>query len=65
VTVIQPGAVGTDMQERSDDEKSQAIAAHEMLFAEEIADAIVFALTRSERTDVVTLRIEPRIQKTS
>ena len=32
---------------------------------EEIAEAIHFALTRSERADVVNLRIEPRIQKTS
>jgi 3-hydroxy acid dehydrogenase/malonic semialdehyde reductase len=65
VTVIQPGATGTDMQEHSDDEKNEAIAHHEMLYAEEVADAILFALTRSERVDVVTLRIEPRIQKTS
>lgn len=65
VTVIQPGSVGTDMQECSDDEKREAIANHEMLYAEEIAESIVFALTRSERCDVVTLRIEPRVQQTS
>lgn len=65
VSVIQPGSVGTDMQECSDDEKRAAIANHEMLYAEEIAEAIVFALTRSARADVVTLRIEPRVQKTS
>jgi NADP-dependent 3-hydroxy acid dehydrogenase YdfG len=64
VSVIQPGSVGSDMQERSEGEKRAAIADHEMLFAEEIAEAILFALTRSERSDVVTLRIEPRIQKT-
>jgi 3-hydroxy acid dehydrogenase / malonic semialdehyde reductase len=65
VSVIQPGSVGTDMQECSEEEKRAAIANHEMLYAEEIAEAIVFALTRSERSDVVTLRIEPRIQKVS
>ncbi len=65
VSVIQPGAVGTDMQELSDDEKRAAIADHEMLYAEEVAEAILFALTRSARADVVTLRIEPRVQKTS
>ena len=65
VTVIQPGSVGTDMQECSDDEKREAIANHEMLYAEELAETILFALTRSERTDVVTLRVEPRVQKTS
>jgi 3-hydroxy acid dehydrogenase / malonic semialdehyde reductase len=65
VTVIQPGSVGTDMQECTDDEKREAIANHEMLYAEEVAETIVFALSRSERADVVTLRVEPRVQKTS
>jgi 3-hydroxy acid dehydrogenase/malonic semialdehyde reductase len=65
VSVIQPGSVGTDMQECSEEEKREAIANHEMLYAEEIAESIVFALTRSERSDIVTLRIEPRVQKTS
>ncbi len=65
VSVIQPGSVGTDMQECSEDEKREAIARHEMLYAEEIAETIVFALTRSERADVVTLRVEPRVQKTA
>lgn len=65
ISVIQPGSVGTDMQECSDEEKREAIANHEMLYAEELAETIVFALTRSARTDVVTLRVEPRVQKTS
>jgi len=65
VTVIQPGSVGSDMQEPSPSEQRQAIADHEMLYAEEIGEAILFALTRSERSDVVTLRIEPRVQKTA
>ena len=65
VTVIQPGSVGTDMQECSEEEKREAIANHEMLYAEEVAETIVFALTRSARTDIVTLRVEPRIQKVS
>jgi 3-hydroxy acid dehydrogenase/malonic semialdehyde reductase len=65
ITVIQPGSTSTDMQECSDGEKREAIAKEEMLYAEEIADGIVYALTRSQRVDVVTLRIEPRVQKTS
>jgi NADP-dependent 3-hydroxy acid dehydrogenase YdfG len=64
VSVVQPGSVATPMQECSDAEKAQAIADHEMLYAEEIAEAIHFILTRSERADVVNLRIEPRLQKT-
>jgi 3-hydroxy acid dehydrogenase/malonic semialdehyde reductase len=65
ISVIQPGSVGTDMQECSEEEKREAIANHEMLFAEEVAETIIFALTRSPRTDIVTLRVEPRIQKVS
>jgi 3-hydroxy acid dehydrogenase/malonic semialdehyde reductase len=65
VSVIQPGAVATPMQEVSPKEQREAIAAHEMLQADDIAEAILFSLTRSERADVVTLRMEPRIQKTS
>ena len=65
VSVIQPGSVDTDMQECSDDEKRAAVDRHEMLPAAEIAEAIVFVLTRPAGTDVVNLRIEPRLQKTS
>jgi len=53
------------MQPSNEREQREAIASHRMLYAEEIAEAIHFALTRSERADVVNLRIEPRIQKTS
>ncbi len=47
VSVIEPGSVGTDMQECTLDEQREAIAKHEMLYAEEIAEAILFALNRS------------------
>ena len=65
ISVIQPGSVRTDMQECSEAEKREAVANDEMLEPEEIADAIVFVLTRSPRADVLNLRIEPRLQKTS
>ena len=65
ISVIQPGSVDTDMQECSPEDKREAVDSEEMLHAEEVAEAILFALTRSHRTDVVTLRIEPRLQKTS
>ena len=65
VTVIEPGSVGTDMQECSLDEQREAIAQGEMLFAEEIAEGIIFALTRSPRCDVSLLRMEPIRQKTA
>ena len=65
VSVVQPGSVATPMQECSDADKQKAIADGEMLYAEEIAEAIEFVLTRSPRADVVNLRIEPLRQKTS
>ena len=36
---------------------------HKLLPPEEVADAIMFAATRSPGVDVVTLRIEPLDQK--
>lgn len=65
ITVIEPGSVGTDMQECTAQEQREAIARGEMLFAEEIAEGIVFALTRSPRCDVSVLRMEPIRQKTA
>ena len=65
VSVVQPGSVDTDMQECTAEQKREAVAAHEMLHAEDVAEAIEFILTRSARTDILNLRIEPRLQKTS
>lgn len=59
VTLVEPGSVGADMQEKSPEEQREAIACNEMLYAEELADTIGFALTRSVRTDVSVLRVEP------
>lgn len=65
VTVIQPGSVATSMQENDIGGLEAAIDRHEMLHAEDVAEAILFALTRPRRVDVVNLRIEPRLQKTT
>ncbi len=65
VTVIEPGSVGSDMQECSVEEQRATIARGEMLFAEDIAEGIIFALTRSPRCDVSLLRMEPIRQKTA
>ena len=64
VTLIEPGSVGSDMQTCSAEEQREAIGKAEMLFAEEIAEAITFVLTRSTRCDIPVLRIEPLRQKT-
>ncbi|ADU15306.1 SDR family oxidoreductase [Asticcacaulis excentricus] len=63
VTLVEPGSVGADMQEKSPAEQREAIARNEMLYAEELADTIGFALTRSVRTDVSVLRVEPLVER--
>lgn len=64
VSVVEPGSTATDMQRCSDAEKAEAVARDEMLHAVEVAEAILFVLTRSPRADIVNLRIEPRMQRT-
>lgn len=63
LTLIEPGAIGTGMQPCSAEERAKLIERHEMLPAAEVAEAILFAATRPPGVDVVTLRIEPLIQK--
>ena len=62
VTLIEPGAVGTDMQDPSPQEQAQLIEALEMLKAEDISMAIVYALSQPKRTDVVNIKIKPLLQ---
>lgn len=65
VSVIQPGSVDTAMQQCTAEEKQAAVAAGEMLDPAEIAEAVLFVLTRSTKCDIVNLRIEPILQKTA
>jgi 3-hydroxy acid dehydrogenase/malonic semialdehyde reductase len=65
VSVSSPDRSIPTCRNAATDEKREAVAEHEMLHAEEIAEAIQFVLTRSDCADVVNLRIEPRLQKTS
>ncbi len=62
VTLVEPGLVGADLQGTPVEEQRKKIANEEALYAEDLADTIVFALTRANRTDVVSLRVEPRLQ---
>jgi NAD(P)-dependent dehydrogenase (short-subunit alcohol dehydrogenase family) len=63
VSLIEPGAAGSDMQKHAADEQRDKIAREEMLQAEDVAETIGFILTRPSRVDIVSLRIEPRIQE--
>jgi NADP-dependent 3-hydroxy acid dehydrogenase YdfG len=62
VTLIEPGAVGTDMQPQSPEEQRQLIEKMEMLRAEDIAASIFYTVTQPKRCDVVSLQIRPHLQ---
>jgi NADP-dependent 3-hydroxy acid dehydrogenase YdfG len=62
VTLIEPGAVGTDMQPQSPEEQRKLIEKMEMLRAEDIAASILYAITQPKRCDVVNLQIRPHLQ---
>jgi len=51
------------MQPFSEVERASQVDEYRMLPAGEVADAIMFAATRGPGVDVVTLRIEPLVQK--
>ena len=63
VTLIEPGAIATHLQPFSDEKLKEFERGQEMLPAAEVAEAILFAATRPAGVDVVTLRIEPLVQK--
>jgi NADP-dependent 3-hydroxy acid dehydrogenase YdfG len=62
VTLIEPGAVGTDMQPQSPEEQRQMQEKMEMLKAEDIAACVLYALTQPKRCDVVVVQIRPHLQ---
>jgi NADP-dependent 3-hydroxy acid dehydrogenase YdfG len=62
VTLIEPGSVGSDMQEESADEQREKIEKMEMLKAEDIAASVLYVLTQPQRCDVVELKIRPLLE---
>ncbi|MDV6167138.1 SDR family oxidoreductase [Flavobacterium sp. DG1-102-2] len=62
VTLIEPGAVDTDMQPQSAKEKIEKVNALEMLSADDIAVSILYCLSQPKRCDVVDLKIRPHLQ---
>jgi NAD(P)-dependent dehydrogenase (short-subunit alcohol dehydrogenase family) len=62
VSLVQPGAVGTDMQPDPQTHGRQA-AEEKMLLAEDVARAVIFCLTQPSRADVVRLDIRPHAQE--
>lgn len=62
VSLIEPGAVGSDMQESSPEEQRKKIAEAKMLKAEDVAELVIFILTRPGRCTISSVRIEERVQ---
>lgn len=62
VTLIEPGAVDTDMQPASTEEKAVSVDSMEMLTADDIAEAVWYVATQPRRCDVVELKIRPHLQ---
>ncbi len=62
VSLIEPGAVTSDMQPGTRKEHQKKIDKMEMLEAEDIAMSVVFCLSQPKRCDIVTLQIRPHLQ---
>jgi len=62
ITLIEPGAVGTDMQPVDSNEQREKEGRLEMLKAEDIAAAVFFTLMQPKRCDVINLQIRPHLQ---
>jgi NADP-dependent 3-hydroxy acid dehydrogenase YdfG len=62
VTLIEPGAVSTDMQTATKEEQQQKIEKQEMLQASDIAMSVLFCLSQPQRCDIVTMQLRPHLQ---
>lgn len=62
VTLIEPGAVGTDMQPQSPEEQRAKEERLEMLKAEDIAACVLYVLSQPPRCDLVEIQIRPHLQ---
>lgn len=59
VTLVEPGKVGTDFHGDTPEEQIQKQEKLELLKSEDIAAAVVFALSQPPRCDVVEMKIRP------
>ncbi|MGA0557935.1 SDR family oxidoreductase [Larkinella sp. VNQ87] len=62
VSLVEPGAVGSDMQNTAPDEERAKQKTGEMLKAEDIAVCVYYILTQPLRCDVVAVQIRPHLQ---
>jgi NADP-dependent 3-hydroxy acid dehydrogenase YdfG len=62
VSLIEPGAVTSDMQPGSKEEHKEKIDKMEMLEAYDIAMSTLFCLSQPKRCDIVSMQIRPHLQ---
>lgn len=62
VSLIEPGAVTSDMQPDPIEEQREKIKKLEMLEAEDIAMSVLFCLSQPKRCDIVTMQVRPHLQ---
>ena len=62
VSLIEPGLVGSAMNQGSEEEQRQKQEAGEMLHADDIAECVHYCLTQPPRCDVVEVKIRPHQQ---
>jgi NADP-dependent 3-hydroxy acid dehydrogenase YdfG len=62
VTLIEPGAVDTDMQPDNPQDKKEQVEKGEMLAADDIAAAVLYVISQPKRCDVVELKVRPHLQ---
>jgi NAD(P)-dependent dehydrogenase (short-subunit alcohol dehydrogenase family) len=63
VCLVEPGLVGTNLSGSSEEEIEQKVREHTMLYADDIARAVVYVLTQPERVAIPLLQIRPVLQK--
>jgi NADP-dependent 3-hydroxy acid dehydrogenase YdfG len=59
LSLIEPGAVDTPMQRKSEADKARRVQAMEMIEPADVAGCIVFALSQPKRVDIVEMRVRP------
>jgi len=62
VALIEPGALGSDMDPHPVEEQRRRQAQMVQLKAEDVADAIYYILTRPKRTDIIELKLRAHLQ---
>ncbi|MDB5131237.1 MAG: short-chain dehydrogenase/reductase, partial [Mucilaginibacter sp.] len=62
ITLIEPGAVVSDLHDIDAEEQNKKQEKHEMLKAEDVAAAVFYTLSQARWCDVVEIKIKPLLQ---